>query len=444
MPPAAIYLDHNATAPILPEVADAVREASLRYHGNPASQHDAGRQARRALEQARVRIAEILGARTTGMDADQLIFTSGGTESNNLALHGLLQPPAPPGGRPQFRATSPLLQTDPLAEPGARRGVAPRLVISAIEHPSIARTAAALHQPTAPPGGRAPSRATSSLLDADPLAEPGARLGIEVQTLGVDAAGVIRLDQLESLLTPTAQLASIMLASNETGVLQPVAEAAAICRSRGVLLHTDATQVVGKLPINFAELGVDALTAAAHKFHGPLGIGVLLLRHGVQLAPTMQGGFQQAALRPGTESVALAIGMQAALELWQREADDRRERMTSLRDRFERTIVAGWPAAVVIGSQSPRLPHTSNIALVGLNRQALVMALDLAGVACSSGSACASGSSEPSPTLLAMGLPEEQISASVRFSLGAGTTLAEIDEAARRILNVCNNLRRAE
>lgn len=415
MPPAAIYLDHNATSPILPEVADAVREASLRYHGNPASQHDAGRQARRALEQARIRIAAILGARTTGMDADQLIFTSGGTESNNLALHGLLQPPAPPEGKFAIGAAAHVMGDDPLAEPGAAKKVAPRLVVSAIEHPSIARTAEAL-----------------------------AVKGIDVQTLGVDETGVVRLDDLTPLLTPSTQLASVMLASNETGVLQPVAEAAAICRRQGVLLHTDATQVVGKLPVNFTELGVDALTATAHKFHGPLGVGILLLRHGVQLTPAMQGGFQQAALRPGTESVALAIGMQTALELSQREADDRRERMSSLRDRFERAIAAGWPAAVVIGSQSPRLPHTSNIALVGLNRQALVMALDLAGVACSSGSACASGSSEPSPTLVAMGLPEEQISASVRFSLGATTTVAEIDEAARRILNVCNHLRRAE
>lgn len=402
MPPAAIYLDHNATAPILPEVADAVREAALRYHGNPASQHDAGRQARRALEQARIRIAEILGARTTGMDADQLIFTSGGTESNNLALAGLQRT----GGM----------------NPPAHGATSPRLVISAIEHPSIARTAESLALPI-------PARA-------------GGFIPPVLQTLGVSSAGVIRLDQLKSLLTPTTQLASIMLASNETGVLQPVAEAAAICRRHGVLLHTDATQVVGKLPVNFTELGVDALTATAHKFHGPLGVGVLLLRHGVQLTPTLHGGFQQAALRPGTESVALAIGMQTALELWQREADARRERLTMLRDRFEQTIRAGWPPAVVIGGQSPRLPHTSNIALVGLDRQALVMALDLAGIACSSGSACASGSSEPSPTLLAMGLPEEQISASVRFSLGATTTPAEIDEAARRILNVCNNLRR--
>ncbi len=412
MPPAAIYLDHNATAPILPEVADAVREAALRYHGNPASQHDAGRQARRALEQARVRIAEILGARTTGMDADQLIFTSGGTESNNLAIYGLLG------------LAAGTLRTGGMNPPAHGASSLPALVISAIEHPSIARTAESLALPIS-------TRAGGFIPPA-------------LQTLGVNAAGVIRLDQLESLLTPATQLASIMLASNETGVLQPVAEVAAICRRHGVLLHTDATQVVGKLPVNFTELGVDALTATAHKFHGPLGVGVLLLRHGVQLTPALHGGFQQAALRPGTESVALAIGMQTALELWQREADARRERMTMLRDRFEQSILASWPEAVVIGGQSPRLPHTSNIALVGLNRQALVMALDLAGVACSSGSACASGSSEPSPTLLAMGLPEEQISASVRFSLGATTTADEIDEAARRILNVCSNLRRVE
>ena len=321
------------------------------------------------------------------MDADQLIFTSGGTESNNLALAGLQRAGASP----------------PPADP--------HLLISAIEHPSIARTAE--------------------------------HLAATLQTLGVDADGLIRLDQLEPLLTPATRVASIMLASNETGVIQPIAAAAEICRSHGTPLHTDATQAVSKIPVDFQALGVDALTATAHKFHGPLGVGILLLRHGVKLEPALFGGFQQAALRPGTESAPLAIGMQTALELWQREATDRLARMTSLRDQFERSILAGWPEAVVIGGQAPRLPHTSNIALVGLNRQALVMALDLAGVACSSGSACASGSSEPSPTLLAMGLPEALISSSVRFSLGATTTPAEIEEAARRILNVCNNLRRA-
>jgi cysteine desulfurase len=441
MPAASIYLDHNATAPILPEVADAVRAAALRYRGNPASPHQAGREARRALEAARWQIGEILGARTAGMHADQVIFTSGGTEANNLALGGLLprgdhhlapplslQPRPPAGGRTS--AMDARLRDDPRAEPGA--GEAPArtaivgeyrsaallarrsLLISALEHPSIARTAERL-----------------------------AAEGVLVDMLGASADGVVRLEELERRLTAPLDLASVMLASNETGVIQPVADIAAMCRARGVLTHTDATQAVGKIPVSFQELGVDALTATAHKFHGPLGIGVLIVRHGVALHPELWGGFQQAGLRPGSESVALAVGMQAALEAWRREAGERFERMTALRVHFERTIRAGDPSAVVVGAGAPRLPHTSNIALVGLERQALVMALDVEGVACSTGSACASGSSEPSPALVAMGLPEAVISSSVRFSLGAATTLEEVDEAARRILSVCKRLRRA-
>jgi cysteine desulfurase len=398
MPAEPIYLDHNATAPMLPEVADALREASLRFSGNPASQHAAGRDARRALEAARDRAAELLGARRGGMDADQVIFTSGGTEANNLALYGLL------GASPQPR---------PSLVGASAESTSPRLIISTLEHPSIARTAAHL-----------------------------AASGTQVDYLPADASGVIRMEPLSRLATRNSQLVSIMLASNETGVLQPVAEIAAICRERGVLVHTDAVQAVGKIPVDFRALGVDALSCTAHKFHGPLGIGALIVRHGVSLDPLMFGGFQQAGLRPGTESVALAVGMVAALEAWAREANSRRSRLSDLRDQLERTLRAADPAAVVVGAAAPRLPHTSNIAFVGLDRQAIVMALDLAGVACSTGSACASGSSEPSPALVAMGLPEEQISGSVRFSLGAATTAAEIDEAARRILNVCNNLRR--
>jgi cysteine desulfurase len=399
MPPPPIYLDHNATAPILHKVAEAVRDAALRYPGNPASQHEPGRQARRALESARQRIGDLLGARTTGMDADQIIFTSGGTESNNLALHGLHK--AATGGRAPLNRAG-----DGIAAPR------PRILISPLEHPSIARTA-------------------EHLANAD----------CRIEKIGVTPQGAVRLAQLESLLAADTQLVSVMLASNETGVLQPIAEIAALCRARGILLHTDAVQAVGKIPVHFRDLGVDALTAAAHKFHGPLGIGVLIVRHGVPLASSLHGGFQQSALRPGTESVALAIGMQTALELWRREADARLERMAMLRDQFEQAILAGYPEAVVSGADAPRLPHTSNIAFVGLNRQALVMALDLAGIACSTGSACASGSSEPSPTLVAMGLSDEVISSSVRFSLGATTTAAEIAEAARRILSVCNHLR---
>jgi cysteine desulfurase len=413
MPPSAIYLDHNATAPLLPEVAEAIRDAALRFGGNPASQHEAGRAARRAIESARQRIGEILGARMAGMDADQVIFTSGGTESNNLALHGLLQrqPWALPGGGFEPPERPALSTNDPRPEAGASG----RLLISALEHPSIARTAERL-----------------------------AACGLQVETIPVDREGRVRIDEFERLLSTPTRLVSVMLASNETGVLQPVAEIAALCRGRGVLVHTDATQAVGKIPVRFHELGVDALTAAAHKLHGPLGIGVLIVRRGVNLEPSLHGGFQQAALRPGTESVALAIGMQTALDLWHRDADQRRDKMAALRDEFERSIRAGYPQAIIIGRDAPRLPNTSNIAFVGLDRQALVMAFDLAGIACSTGSACASGSSEPSAALAAMGLPEEEISSSIRFSLGATTMAEEIAEAARRILAVCNRLRRAK
>lgn len=443
-----IYLDHNATAPILPEVASAVHEASLRYPGNPASQHDAGRQARRALEAARRRVGEILGANTAGMDADQVIFTSGGTEANNLALFGLLAASTSPQSRPSVAGIS-----------GGERGPR-RLIVSAIEHPSVMR-----------------------------VAEQLAQLDIQVEKLSVDVHGVVRVGDLEELLVhiPSGSLpfagrsgegvgsgcqapsplpnlphrgegtgkavdaaldrappplVSVMLANNETGVLQPVGDIAGICRQHGAIVHTDATQAVGKLAVNFRQLDVDALTLAAHKFHGPLGVGALIVRHGVKLQPALFGGFQQAALRPGTESVALAIGLQTALELWEREADERQQRMASLRARFEEAILHGYLDAVVLGANAPRLPQTANVAFVGLDRQAVLMALDLAGIACSSGSACASGSSEPSPTLLAMGLPEAVISSSLRFSLGVTTTAADVDESVCRILSVANRLRR--
>jgi cysteine desulfurase len=235
-----------------------------------------------------------------------------------------------------------------------------------------------------------------------------------------------------------------MLANNETGVLQPVGELAKLCAEHEIPLHTDAVQVAGKLPLDFRQIGASAMTVTAHKFHGPRGIGALVVRHGVQLAPLLHGGFQQAGLRPGTEDVALAIGMFTALELCQKEASQRASRMTALRDRLEAQLLAGDPRAVVSGARAPRLPHTSNIAFVGVNRQALLMALDLAGVACSTGSACASGSSEPSPVLRAMGCDDEVVEGALRVSLGATTTAAEVDEGARRILLTVQELRRRE
>jgi cysteine desulfurase len=259
----------------------------------------------------------------------------------------------------------------------------------------------------------------------------------------VDGRGLLDLAALERMLAEhRPRLVSVMLANNETGVIQPVAELAKICTAHNIALHTDAAQAAGKLPINFRELGVTTMTVAAHKFGGPVGIGALVIHERLELRPQLLGGFQQAGTRPGTESVALAVGMCRALESWDADRKSRVDRMHDLRDRFENAILAGYPTAVLIGAKAERLPHVSNIAFVGLDRQQLFLALDQAGVACSTGSACASGSSEPSPVHIAMGCDSAVISSALRFSFGVQTTLAEVDEAARRILQVCNNLRR--
>jgi cysteine desulfurase len=375
----AIYLDHNATTPLDPRAGEALAACLAEGLGNPSSQHGHGRRARRRLEGARDKIGEILGAG----DA-RILFTSGGSEANNLALFGL---------------------TGDLERSPARR-----VIVSSIEHPSVAGPAARL-----------------------------ARQGFDVQFLRASPGGVIDLDHLSELLETPTRLVSLMLASNETGVLQPVAEAAALSAAKGALFHTDAVQAVGKIPVDFRALGVDALSLAAHKLHGPPGVGALVVRSGPALEPHLWGGFQQYGLRPGIEPVALAAALVAALEAW-RDDENRQARMTALRDELERKLLAD-ERAVIIGARAARLPHVSNVAFVGLDRQALVMALDLAGVAASTGSACASGSSEPSPVLAAMGLPSEWIRSSVRFSLGAFSTADEMAQAGERILLCVNKLR---
>ncbi|MGL4511927.1 MAG: cysteine desulfurase family protein [Lacipirellulaceae bacterium] len=386
MAPSTIYLDHNATSPLDPAVAEAMAACRERGHANPASQHGPGRTARRVLERCRERVAELLGANTAGLRPDAVVFTSGGTEANSLGVRGLaLASGGPPG----------------------------RIVVSAIEHPSVAET-------------------------ADQLAAEGWR----VDRLPVDRDGVARLDELERLLSPTPRpaLVSLMLGNNETGVLQPVHEAAALCDALGVPLHTDAVQVVGKAPIGFRELRATSLTLTAHKFHGPMGIGALVLRAGTTLAPQLRGGRQQGGVRPGTEGVELAVGLATALEIAFADAG-RMRRLRDLRDRFEGSLRHRLSNIEVVGEGVARLPHTSCVAFVGLDRQAILMALDLAGVACSTGSACASGSSEPSPVLVAMRLDERVYGAALRFSLGATTTTAEIDGAVDRISRVVNTLR---
>jgi cysteine desulfurase len=383
---APIYLDNNSTTPIDPRVAEAMCRAWSDCGANPASQHSLGRRARRILEESREGILELLGAKTGGMNADQLIFTSGGTEANNLALFGLAGSPGD------------------------------RVVISAIEHPSVVRA-------------------------ADELRRRGWRVEVMAEVRG---DGVVWAPPPfdEKGLAP--RLVSLMLANNETGAEQVVKSVAERYCDRGTKTHTDAVQAVGKIKVSFHDLGVDAMTVAPHKFHGPLGIGALLLRHGIALEPQLFGGFQQGGLRPGTENVALAVGFYEALKIAIAELPQRAARMESLRDELEEILRAEFPETVIIGASSLRLPNTSCISFPGLDRQALVMALDLAGIACSTGSACASGSSEPSPPLVAMGLPKAVIDGAIRLSVGAFTTADDIGEAARRIIKAVNHLRTAK
>jgi cysteine desulfurase len=382
--PSAIYLDYASTSvPLDAEVSRAMQQGLDAGFLNPASQHEAGRGARKVLEWARENIAEMLGGKVEGMDADRFIFTSGGTEANNLALFGL-------AGR----------------QPG-------RVIVSAIEHPSVAGAAEEL-----------------------------ARRGFQVDRIRVTSQGVVDLAHVRELLgqSPPPKLVSVMLANNETGVLQPVQQIAEWCASLGVAMHTDAVQVAGKQPIDLRTLGATALTVAPHKFYGPVGIGGLLLRTPAQIEPQLFGGHQQGGIRPGTESIPLALGFREALQ----QAAARfshTEEVARLREYFEAELFARLGDLVMNGANAERVPHISNVAFLGIDRQQLFLALDFAGVYCSTGSACASGSSEPSPVLRAMGLDEAIVGSSLRFSFGAPTTLADIEQAIDRITLAVNALR---
>ena len=385
-----IYLDHNSTSPIDPRVVETITRTHNLGFLNPASQHRPGQRARKHLESLRQNIVRMLGGQTKGMSADTLLFTSGGTESNNLALLGL---------------TAYAAANNEQTAPGD-------VLISSIEHPSVVGAAAALK-----------------------------RQGFGVDQLPVDQHGVASTEALSNWLEQSDNplLVSVMLANNETGVIQPVREIADLCNKANVLLHTDAVQWVGKLPVDFGELGVDAMSLTAHKLQGPRGIGGLLLRHGLNVEPILFGGFQQMAMRPGTEDVALAAGMEHAMRIAAEDVD-RATRMSDLRDRLENQLLELHPQMVINGKAAPRLPHTSNLSFPGIDRQALLLAADMNDLAISTGSACASGSSEPSPVLLAMNLPPDIVRGSIRISLGAGTTSGEIDQAIASINRVVENL----
>ena len=377
MPPSPIYLDHNATTPMDSRVLEAMRPHFL-TGGNAESRHSFGRSARRAWEDAKEAVARILGA-----DPSEVIFTSGGTESNNLAIFGLAGAENSPG----------------------------HVVTSRIEHPAIV--------------------------------EPVARLeaaGFAVDYVPVDGNGVADVSRTPEMFRDDTRFATLMLANNETGAIQPVGEFAAMATTRGILMHTDAVQAVGRIPVDFRKLGVATLAASAHKFHGPVGAGLLLVRSGVRLGSRLFGGGQQQGRRPGTVAVPMAVGLATALLNWHEEATARISRWKMLRDRLEAGLVAALGPDHVIrngpADDDRRLPQTLNLGFPGLDGDALLMQLDLAGIAASLGSACASGSTRPSPTLMAMRVPDDRLRSSVRFSLGAATTEAEIDEAIRRIVEV--------
>lgn len=379
-----IYFDNNATSIIDSRIATRMFELNQKGLANPSSQHRFGRIARQYVEDARDRILVGVGACTRGMSTDQLLFTSGGTEANNLAIFGLSH------GRPGT------------------------IVVSAIEHPSI--------------------------LGATEKLESQGR---QVYRLPVDSSGQVDLAHLDNVLrsvdTHPIALVSLMFANNETGVIQPVVQAARMCQARGVLLHTDAVQMLGKETIDFQATGADAMTITAHKLHGPIGVGALILKNGVKIDPQLFGGFQQLGLRPGTESAVLADAFAVTIERFS-DIDGRRAYLASLRNEFESRLVEAVPEAVIIGAAALRLPHTSSVAFPGLNRQAMQVALDLAGLACSTGSACASGSSQPSHVLAAMGLPSDIINGGLRFSFSHNNTLDEVHRAVAIISQVVNRL----
>jgi len=384
-----IYLDYNSTTPISPTVAQKMAECHQKGYLNPASQHRPGQEARQVLEKLRSEIIDMLGGVSTGMRTDRLILTGGGTESNNLAIAGL--------ARAAHDAS------------GARR-----IIISAIEHPSVIGIAHYL-----------------------------ATQGFEVDSIAVDANGVCDLDDLSTKLNDADQnsvaVVSIMAANNETGVIQPISAAAAMCREKGIYFHTDAVQMVGKMDINFSTLGVDALTFTAHKFHGPRGVGGWMVRNGIELTPLIFGGFQQMGTRPGTEDVALTTGLHQALLEYQ-QSPQRDAKVKQLRDQLEASLLSMAPGAVINGSGASRMSHTINISFPGINRQALLLAADFAGLAISTGSACASGSSDPSHVIIAMGASEEVVEGSIRISLGATTSQQEIDDSQTCFRQVLDRL----
>lgn len=374
-----IYLDYSATSPLRPEAREAMLPYLGERFGNPSSLHRWGREARAALDDARARVAAAIGA-TPG----ELVFTRGGTEADNMAVLGRAH-----------------------CMPGAP------VVCSAIEHKAVLATVKA-----------------------------AARLaGSPIHLVPVDGNGVIVEDEVYARLEESPSVVSMMWANNEVGSVQPVERLAARCREAGVVFHTDAVQAFGKLPVRVDEVPVSLLSVSAHKVGGPKGIGALFVRRGTRLHPLVFGGSQERGLRPGTEDVAGAVGFAVAAELAVRDREAEMARLGALRDRLEAGLRAAIPDLVVNAATARRLATVLNVCIPGADAGALVPALDLEGIAASGGSACSSGSSEPSYVLVAMGLDEQAASPAVRFSLGRGTTEEDIERVLATVPAVVERLR---
>jgi cysteine desulfurase len=361
------YFDHNATTPLDPAAAEVMGRVLREHFGNASSVHRFGQEAKAILDEARSSIATLIGA-----EPSELVFTSGGTEADNLALRGAAE----------------------ALEPTGRR----HLIATAIEHEAVLVTVRAL-----------------------------ARRGWRLTLLPVDTTGSVRPEALEAALTDDTAIVSVMHANNEIGTIQPVAELARLARARGAVFHTDAVQSVGKVPVDVRALGVDLLALSAHKFGGPKGAGALWIRRGIRVAPILTGGKHERARRAGTENVPAIAGFGAVARSAAGKIAEDMPRVAALRDRLESELLARVPGTAVNGEREPRVPNTTNISFDRVEAESLLIALDLEGIAVSTGAACSSGTLEPSHVLRAMGLPAHRTQNSIRFSLGAENTDAEVD-----------------
>ncbi len=376
-----VYFDYNATSPVAPDVIEAVARATRDLFGNASSVHHFGQQAKAALDEARSAIARLLNG-----EPSEIVFTGGGTESDNFAIRGAAE----------------------ALEPTGRR----HLIASAIEHEAVLNTLKAL-----------------------------ARRGWRTTLVPVDQSGVVSPDQVRDALSDDTALVSVMHANNEIGTIQPIAEIAALAHARGALMHTDAVQSVGKLPVDVRALGVDLLSLSAHKFNGPKGVGVLWVKRGTRMLPILTGGKHERNRRAGTENVAGIVGLGVAATLASAKMTAEAARVSALRDRLEDGILRGVPGTAVNGSRDRRVPNTTNVSFDRVEAESLLIALDLEGIAVSTGSACSSGTLEPSHVLKAMGFPAHRTQNSLRFSLGLYSTDEEVDRVVAVVPGLVEKLR---